>query len=97
MVKRPCISDMTLEVDKNLMPVIRSPNFSDKTWDVSMDKIALVVGNEKKEDEKGKLKTVPLREYLEHFDQYMSKPSSKGQLNLLANDPTSKQNDSHVI
>ncbi|ETO35472.1 hypothetical protein RFI_01591 [Reticulomyxa filosa] len=92
--KRPCISDMTLEVDKELMPVIRSPNYSDETWDVSIDKIAMVVGNEKKE---GKLKTVPLKEYLEHFDQYMSKPSFKGPLNLLANDSTNKQKDSHVI
>ncbi|ETO01906.1 hypothetical protein RFI_35533 [Reticulomyxa filosa] len=32
---------MTLQVNKNLMPVIREPNYSDKTWDMSMDKIGI--------------------------------------------------------
>lgn len=42
----PCISDMTLQVEGSMMPIIRSPNFTDLTWDVPVEKINLVVGNE---------------------------------------------------
>eukprot|EP00897_Mesotaenium_endlicherianum_P008797 jgi/Mesen1/7946/ME000422S07098 len=42
----PCISDMTLVVDRTPMPLVRAPNYADLTWDVPMDAIPLVVGNE---------------------------------------------------
>jgi len=90
----PCISDMTLQVTSQRMPVIRQPNFSDKTWDVSIDKIPIVVGNERKGE---KLRSVSLKEYLLNFDKYMSKPPSSGSLSLLLTDDNSKQKDSHVI
>merc|ERR1719242_2310873 len=44
----PCISDMTLRVNQSCMPVIRQPNFSDKTWDVKMKDIPIVLGFKKK-------------------------------------------------
>ncbi|ETO11852.1 hypothetical protein RFI_25525 [Reticulomyxa filosa] len=92
--KFPCISDMTLQVNKELMPVIREPNYSDKTWDMSMDKMVIVVGNEKKDQS---LKSIPLKEYLESFDQYMSKPPANTKLNLLRKGDNKEDKDTHVI
>jgi len=47
----PNISDMTIQVKDGqhvaCMPVIRYPNFSDKTADVSIDDLFVRVGNEK--------------------------------------------------
>jgi hypothetical protein len=72
----PNISDMTIQVasDKRVtcMPVIRYPNFSDKTADISIDDIVLRVGNEA-----GKpLHNVKLRDYLRDLRKYLSKPDS---------------------
>lgn len=78
----PNISDVTIQVQYqdpqteqyllNLMPVIRYPNFSDKTADIRLDKFYLLVGNEKGEP----LHKVSLREYLGNFRQYLHDPSS---------------------
>ena len=93
----PCISDMTLQVNNERMPVIREPNYTDKTWDIETDKIPLVVGNEDP-NPGAKLKTISLREYLENFNDYMSTPPKNGKkLNLIANDMFAKQSDKHVV
>mmetsp|Transcript_63537 Transcript_63537/g.101111 ORF Transcript_63537/g.101111 Transcript_63537/m.101111 type:complete len:676 (+) Transcript_63537:105-2132(+) len=93
----PCISDMTLQVDNQRMPVIREPNYTDKTWDVETDKIPVVVGNHD-ENPGAELNTISLREYLENFHKYMSTPpKQKKPINLLANDMFAKQSDKHVI
>ena len=78
----PNISDMTIQVqyqDPNtgeyvltLMPVIRYPNFVDKTADISPDDFYLLVGNEDGHD----LKRVTLAEYLDNFRKYLSDPGS---------------------
>jgi hypothetical protein len=78
----PNISDVTIQVqhqDPNtrqstltLMPVIRFPNFSDKTADIPLDKFYLLVGNE---DGTG-LHKVTLEEYLGNFRKYLSAPGS---------------------
>jgi hypothetical protein len=73
----PNISDMTIQVAGGeravtCMPVIRYPNFSDKTGDISIDDVLLRVGNE---SGKG-LKNVGLREYLRNLRSHLSKPSS---------------------
>lgn len=82
----PCISDMTLNVQDRNLPVIRSPNYTDLTWDVEIEKIPIVVGNESG----GQLKTVTLKEYLSNFDKYLhTNPNKK--INLL------RDEDSHVI
>jgi len=60
----PCISDMTLQVNEYRMPVIRYANYTDKTWDVEIDKIPIVVGNEKINS---KLETISLKYYLQNF------------------------------
>ena len=107
----PNISDMTLQVNKYLMPVIREDNFKDKTWDVNMDKIPIVIGNETS-DKNTKLKTVSLREYLSNFDKYMSHkiPFKKFDLTVKPknnmdnpfnwgnnNNDNNKMKDTHVI
>jgi hypothetical protein len=85
----PCISDMSLQVEDNLLPVIRPPNFEDLTWDVPIEKIPLVVGNHNNTP----LKTVTLKEYLGNLRTYLHDPSDwKGdKTSLLA------PRDTHVV
>lgn len=67
----PCISDMTLSVDGSCMPLIKdSDNFNDVTWDVEIERIPLVVGNE----DGTMLRTVTLKEYLRDLRGYLSEP-----------------------
>ncbi len=95
----PNISDVTIQVqhqDPNtrqstltLMPVIRFPNFSDKTADIPLDKFYLLVGNE---DGTG-LHKVTLEEYLGNFRKYLSAPGSwAGRENSLL-----ASRDSHIL
>jgi hypothetical protein len=63
---KPLITkDMTLVVEGSTrdyqMPIIRYPNYTDLTWDVAMEKIPIVVGNEVN----GPLHTINLKEYLQ--------------------------------
>ncbi|MBS2039367.1 hypothetical protein JST97_30560 [bacterium] len=89
----PNISDMTLQVidgDRlTLMPVIRFPNFEDKTADLRPDDFNLLVGNEDGRE----LHKVNLRQYLGHFREYLHDPHSwKGrEQSLLA------ERDTHVL
>ena len=94
----PNISDMTIQVQhKNgrgsynvtCMPVIRFPNFSDKTGDISSDKFYLLVGNENGK----KLKRISLKEFLGNIRNYLHTPDSwKGKkTSLLA------KRDSHML
>jgi len=88
----PNISDVTLQVryrdsqaggeTSALMPVIRFPNFSDRTGDVPADKFFVRVGNHKN---KKKLDTIPLTDVLRDLKKYASKPwSIQGSGNMLA-------------
>lgn len=54
-----------------LLPVIRVPNFTDKTGDISIDKISLLTGNHNGSD----LTTVPLKDILQNLGQYLSTPA----------------------
>jgi hypothetical protein len=96
----PNISDMTIQVqhkpsgsdrwELTCMPVIRLPNFSDFTGDISPDLFFVLVGNEK-----GKaLRKITLRELLGNLREHLTKPASwKGdRTSLLAPD-----RDSHVL
>ncbi|MBI3072458.1 MAG: hypothetical protein HYY84_10120 [Deltaproteobacteria bacterium] len=75
----PNISDVTIEVVSGegggrrmaLMPVIRYPNFSDKTSDIRLDKFFIKVGNERTGR---KARVVSLKQFLEHPLRYMSLP-----------------------
>lgn len=95
----PNISDMTIQVQHKdpksgrvqtfLMPVIRHPNFSDKTADVPLDDFHLLVGNENGKD----LKNVTLRKFLGNLRHYLTDGSSwKGERkSLLA------ERDTHAL
>jgi len=92
----PNISDLTLQVrERNggrfistLMPVIRPPNFSDRTGDVPADKFFVRVGNERS----GSLQSVPLTDVLRDIRSFVSVPESiLGSGNLLAT------RDSHLL
>lgn len=82
----PNISDMTIQISDadrtTCMPVIRHPNFSDKTADVSIDDVKIRVGNERG----AALKSISLRDYLRDLRAHLSKPGSwaGGETSLLA-------------
>lgn len=96
----PNISDMTIQVQHQIpgredyelacMPVIRYPNFSDISGDISPDEFFLLVGNEKGQS----LEKITLRELLGNLRAYLHDPESwKGErTSLLAGD-----RDSHVL
>jgi hypothetical protein len=77
----PNISDVTIEVVSEdasgkklaLMPVLRPPNFSDRTADVRLDRIWLRVGNERKGGEE---KVITLRDFLAEPGRYLSSPGA---------------------
>ncbi|HEY6004322.1 MAG TPA: hypothetical protein VIV57_15710 [Anaeromyxobacter sp.] len=79
----PNISDITIEVVSGdgagrklaLMPVLRFPNFTDRTADVRLDRIYLRVGNETKE---GPAKVISLRDFLAEPARYLSFPAAGG-------------------
>jgi hypothetical protein len=88
----PNISDLTLQVRYTepgaerettaLMPVIRFPNFSDRTGDVPADKFFVRVGNER---DGSRLRTVALTDVLRNVKKYTSRPwTIGGDGNLLA-------------
>jgi hypothetical protein len=77
----PNISDLTLQVRRRdpsgsfadaLMPVIRYPNFTDRTGDVPADRFFLRVGNERA----GGLTTVPLTSVLKDLRRFASSPAT---------------------
>lgn len=87
----PNISDLTLQVREpvdgdqvrtSLLPVIRHPNFSDKTADLKAEQLWVRVGNERAGATR---RAVPLTEVLKNLNEYLSTPASlKGSGNLLA-------------
>lgn len=89
----PNITDMTIQVEVGsrgqCMPVIRHPNFADKSGDIDPSKFYLLVGNEKKGQ---LLKRITLKEFLSDITQYLSLPD-KGSIkgSLLAD------RDTHVL
>lgn len=94
----PNISDLTLQVREplgagqdrtHLLPVVRFPNYSDKTGDIAMNKIWIRVGNQ---SNRSQLVAIPLGEVLSNMRAYLSNPSSlNGNGNFLA------KRDSHVL
>ena len=93
----PNISDLTLQVRHRdparngyaeaLMPVIRFPNFTDRTGDIPADKFLVRVGNEKGSS----LRSVPLTNVLRNLRRYVSDPGSVPGGSLLA------RRDSHFL
>jgi hypothetical protein len=80
----PNISDVTLQMREplddtgtrfrsHLLPVLRAPNFSDKTADIAAEKLWVRVGNQSNGAD---LVTVPLTEVLSHLREYVSDPDS---------------------
>jgi hypothetical protein len=96
----PNISDMTIQVQQSdgagrprggtCMPVIRAPNFSDKTGDVPLDLFSVMVGNERGDE----LRRVSLRELLGDLRSYLHDPGSwPGEAHSLL----APERDSHVL
>lgn len=93
----PNISDLSLQVRRkdeggqfrsSIMPVIRPPNFSDRTGDVPADRFFIRVGNERGTS----LTSIPLTDVLKNIKSYASHPETiLGDGNLLAS------RDSHFL
>lgn len=92
----PNISDLTLQIQHGgggagqrgvtLLPVIRAPNFSDRTGDVALERLFLLAGNHAG----APLELVSLREVLGDLRRFLSEPASwKGEgTSLLAEGET---------
>ncbi len=94
----PNISDLTLQVreprpgggvETHLLPVLRYPNFSDRTADIKTDKLWVRVGNQ---TEGASVETVPLNEVLSNLKWYLSDPSS-----LPGNGNFTAPRDTHML
>ncbi|MDJ1172760.1 hypothetical protein [Roseofilum capinflatum] len=92
----PNITDMTLQVrhgqnsqKRELLPVIRYPNFTDKTGDVPLEYVHLKIGNEQGQP----LEAIPLKLYLNHLSQYISYPEKYNS----ENQPLITDQDTHVL
>ena len=94
----PNISDLTLQVREplgqgrvrtHLLPVIRYPNFSDRTADVRADKLWVRVGNHR---EGNQAHAVPLSEVLGNLRAYLSDPGS-----LLGDGDLTAERDTHYL
>ena len=72
-----CVTDQTVLINNTRMPIIRKPNFSESTWDVSLDSIPITIGNQTKVDQYSQPQIISLRQYLTNFSDYMSS-SGKG-------------------
>ena len=95
----PNISDMTIQVQHMdprsekftlyCMPVIRYPNFTDKTGDIAPDRFFLLVGNEKGRG----LKKISLKELLADLRSYLTRGDSwKGRDRSMLS-----EKDTHVL
>ncbi len=97
----PNISDLTLQVrrrddngnfQQSIMPVIRPPNFADRTGDVPADRFFIRVGNEGSGRGESSLRSVPLTDVLKNLKGFASRPESiLGDGNMLA------ARDSHFL
>ena len=94
----PNISDLTLQVREpigrgryrtHLLPVIRHPNFTDRTADIPADSLWVRIGNHR---EGGELDTVPLTEVLQNLRTVLSNGSS-----LLGSDDFLAPRDTHFL
>jgi hypothetical protein len=95
----PNISDLTLQVryrdtsghnQSALMPVIRFPNFTDRTGDVPADRFFVRVGNDRAG--KSPLRTVALTEVLKDIKSFASMPDS-----ILGSGDLSAPRDTHFL
>lgn len=102
----PNISDLTLEVLERvagrngrtrqrtyLLPVLRYPNFTDRTADVPADRFWVRVGNQASGAQPGDLSPVPLTEVISHLRTYLSDPNSLRS----ESDDFSAPRDSHYL
>jgi hypothetical protein len=96
----PNISDVTLQLREpvdtqgtrfrqRLLPVLRHPNFSDKTADIAAEKLWVKVGNQ---SAGAQLVSVPLTEVLKNLREYVSNPES-----IKGSGDFSAPRDSHML
>ncbi|MBA2479288.1 MAG: hypothetical protein H0V44_01395 [Planctomycetes bacterium] len=83
----PNISDLTIQVlggpDRGggwCMPVVRYPNFSDKTCDVPIERFKVLVGNHAG----SALRAIDLGSYLRDFASYQTRPTGRIRGSLIA-------------
>ena len=93
----PNISDLSLQVrrrdpsgrfESSIMPVIRPPNFADRTGDVPSDRFFVRVGNERGQS----LRSIPLTDVLKDLKAFAARPES-----ILGDGNVFAARDSHFL
>jgi hypothetical protein len=93
----PNISDLSLQVrrrdpsgqfESSIMPVIRAPNFVDRTGDIPADRFFVRVGNEQGQN----LRSVPLTDVLRNLKGFAARPDS-----ILGDGNVFAARDSHFL
>jgi hypothetical protein len=93
----PNISDLSLQVrrkdpsgqfESSIMPVIRPPNFADRTGDVPSDRFFVRVGNEHGQS----LRSIPLTDVLKNLKAFAARPES-----ILGDGNVFAARDSHFL
>jgi hypothetical protein len=93
----PNISDLSLQVrrkdpsgqfESSIMPVIRPPNFVDRTGDVPADRFFVRVGNEQGQN----LRSIPLTDVLKNLKSFAARPDS-----ILGDGNVFAARDSHFL
>ena len=70
----PVISDVTLDVNETSFPIIGTENFKDPTFDMSIDRFSVNVGNETlcAIGNERPLQRISFKEYLQNIEKYIS-------------------------
>jgi hypothetical protein len=96
----PNISDVTLQLREpvdaagqrfrtHLLPVLRAPNFTDRTADIAAEQLWVRIGNQSRG---AQAVSVPLREVLAHLREYVTDPDS-----VLGSGDLSAPRDTHYL
>jgi hypothetical protein len=78
---------------ETLMPVIRHPNFADRTGDVPADRFFVRVGNQRGED----LRSVPLLDLIKNLGRYAASPTSLADADAAPRVDLSAERDTHFL
>ena len=61
---------MTIQVDGKNLPLMRDPTYFEDTWNMDIDQLPVLIGNEKKNN--NKLIKISLKQYLKNFNKYIT-------------------------
>jgi len=95
-----CVTDQTLLINNTRMPFIRKPNYTESTWNVNINLIPVTLpANTKPADSTSTTSTkqqpISLRDYLAHFDDYITRKPSTSTSSSSSTADDSKERDTN--